>query len=474
MATGTAVAFAGREFMGREAALCVLIGVLTLAPLALRAWTGTFDLFEPAVVIAAVYFVYFVFAPLVRFASDDLTFIGRDFETLYFRALLAVLVAVVAMWLGYALPVGPKPARPGVPRAPVRPFELRAGRRLGWRLLVAAVLGMTLWARLAHRSLLTFLLPGLIHVSDEGGGTDIAYLFLSIEWFVPALVFIVAGGGLRRPRRRLAVVLAVTLIYVSIGFRYRIALLWLAVGMLSYLQWGRRPRVLSLVVPGVLAFLAAGWLAQARLFFRTGGAVGGLGFDLRSVVASGLSDTRIFETFAAVLATVPGFINYSGSAPFTYVILLPIPRAVWPGKPFPTALTDVAASLGTPEASGAGAFVPHFGEYYQGFGWPGIAVGMFLFGMGAKWLWRWYRAAPDDPWRQAVFVLNNAMLFQMIIRGYTPQLVMEWCFVVLPGVVLSALARRRGRREVLTAAPGGGEPQTADAPWAGAHRRVEA
>lgn len=439
---GTLVA-AGGAHLGIEIAVCLLLGVVTAAPVVLRVWAGEFDLFEPAVIVATVYFVYFVFAPLARFATDDLTFIGRNFEPDYLRALVAALVAALALWLGYAVPVGPEPA-PADARPPVTSAAaLRRGRQLGWMLLVAAVFCLVVWARLAGRSLLTFFLPGVFHAADEGGGTDIAYLFLAIEWFIPALVLIMAGGGLQRTSRRVAAVLVVTVVYVSIGFRYRIALLWLATAMLTYIQRGQRPRVLRLVVPGAVAFVASGWLTGARLYFRTAGALGTLRFDLRGAVLGGLSDTRIFETFAAVLSTIPRYISYSGPTPFTYVLLLPIPRFIWSEKPLPTSLADVAASVGTAEAPGGGLFVPHFGEYYLAFGWPGIAVGAFLFGMGAKWLWRWYRAAPQDPWRQTLFVLNNALLFQAIIRGYTPQIVMEWCFLVLPAIVMTRSARRR-------------------------------
>ena len=140
---------------------------------------------------------------------------------------------------------------------------------------------------------------------------------------------------------------------------------------------------------------------------------------------------------------VPRFVPYVGALPFVYPFILPIPRFLWPGKPLPQQLATVGASIGTVESAGAGPAVPHFGEYYLAFGWPGIAVGMFLFGAASKWLWRWYRAAPDDPWRQAIFALNASMIFQAIIRGYLAQIVQEWCFIVLPAVVIATLARAR-------------------------------
>ncbi|GJG88441.1 hypothetical protein tb265_36220 [Gemmatimonadetes bacterium T265] len=446
-AAGVAVAYAMSAFMGAAVVLCVLVGVLIITPLALRLWTDTFDLFEPVTIISIVYFVYFVVGPLARIATDDLSFIGRSSEADFVPVLVAIAVAVSAMWLGYALPIGPRPALRDTPLSSETVDSVRYGRRMAGLLVVMAGLGIIVWARLAGRSLRYFLLPGVSQAADAGqGGTDIPYFFFAVEWFIPAVAVLIATDGLRGRFARTALIAFVTVMYVSIGFRYRIAVLWFAAGIVAYLRVGRRPRVLHLVVPCSLAFLGAGWLAAAREFFRSGGAAGSLGFDLRSALLAGLSDTRIFETFGAVLATVPRFLPYAGITPFAYPFLLWIPRFVWPGKPVPFWLGYVGQSIGTPETFGAGAAVPQFGEFYIAFGWPGIMIGMFIFGAAAKWLWRWYRASPDDPWRQAIFALNASLLFLAIIRGYFAQIAQEWCFVVLPAVVIAALARRRARR----------------------------
>ena len=439
VAAGVALARAVPPFMGVEAALAALLAALILAPLVVRWATRKFDLFEPAVIVSAVYFVYFVVGPLARIVTADTSFLGRDFAQEYLAALAATAVAVCAMWLGYAMPVGPAPCA----AAPFTAADARRGRTYGLALLVLAVCGMVLWAKVAGRSLLTFLLPGLLGGGGGGEGPDIPYFFLAIEWFVPATTVLIAMGALRSRGARWALIGAVTVVYVSIGFRYRIVMLWGATAIVGYLRAGRRPRLRFLVAPGVTLFLFAGWLASARAFFRTGGQYGTLRFDLKRSVLEALADTRIFDTLGAVMDVVPRFVPYVGALPFVYPFILPIPRILWPGKPLPEQLATVGASIGTPESAGAGPAVPHFGEYYLAFGWPGIAIGAFLFGAANKWLWRWYRAAPDDPWRQAIFALNASMIFQAIIRGYLAQIIQEWCFIVLPAVVISWLARGR-------------------------------
>jgi hypothetical protein len=442
-AAGCGVGVVGNGQMGLEALMAVALGLLILAPIFVRLIRGEFDLFEPMVMVSAVYFLYFSAAPLIRFAMDDMVFVGRNFQDDYAEGLLTMFPCVLALWAGYALPVGPSPRQgPGPAWSPAR------ARTLAWACAGCALLCMVLWARVAGRSVGIFFLPGLIGSAsaDSAGGTDVAYFFLAIEWFIPVLLILMAMGGLRGRGRLLGMLLFITIIYISIGFRYRIVVMWLAVGMLAYLRTGTRPNVLRILPLGVAGLAFIGWLGQARLFFRSAGTIGKLGFDFRGTLLSAITDTRIFETFMAVQDVVPQFVDHAGIQPFVYPLVLPIPRFLWPGKPFPNWLLEIGGSIGTREGLTLGAAVPHFGEYYIAFGWPGMIIGMFVFGMGVKALWRWYKAAPDDPWRQVVFALHNAFLFQVIIRGYLAQIVQEWAFYMVPVLVIMWMSRRAARR----------------------------
>ncbi|HEX8393773.1 MAG TPA: hypothetical protein VF665_15640, partial [Longimicrobium sp.] len=320
-AAGAAVGIADQAFMGPETVLCAVLAALILAPVVYRAASGTFDLFEPVVLVSAIYLLYFVVGPLMRFATDRMVFVGYDFQQAYRGGLMAVGVVVASMWAGYAVPVGPAP---GTAVARRRVWDPAAARRMAWALAGLALLGMVGWSRIAGRSLGTFFLPGLFGALEGGeGGTDVAYLFLAIEWFIPALLVLVISGGLRRRWSLAAVVVLVSIVYVSIGFRYRLLVMWLALGILLYLRRESRPRLAVLVPSGAVMFLFVGWLAWARTFFRTGGAAGGLDLNFADAIEGALSDTRIFETFCVVMQRVPAHIDYVGFAPLSYIFILP-------------------------------------------------------------------------------------------------------------------------------------------------------
>lgn len=450
---GAAVGGAGTHEYGIELLLAASVAIAAVLPAIVRAWTGRFDPFEPLLTVAVVYLVYFVAGPLLRLLTGDTVVIGRDMRPFYASAFAAVLIGIGAMWTGYALPLG---AIIGRQLTRVRgselssPAALRRLRWIGWGLTIAAVAALVLWTRLEGRSFGRFFLPGVIAPAEKadhsGGGTNLAYLFLAIEWFIPAFLILTVSGGFRARPVQWAYFLFVSIAYTSLGYRYRLIIFWGAAFMLAYLRRGTRPRGSTLLAGGVVVVAFAAWLGIARALFKAESRKATATPTLVQVARNALSDTEVFETFGAVLDAVPSRVEFAGADPYLYVLVQPIPRAIWPEKPQPTFLDKIARAIGTRSAGNAGAAVPHFGEYYLAFGWPGLLLGMAAFGVAVRALWAWYLADPRNAWRQVVFAVSNAFLVQVIIRGYSPQIVQEWFFIIGPAALGMWLAHRGERR----------------------------
>ncbi|HEY0780080.1 MAG TPA: O-antigen polymerase, partial [Gemmatirosa sp.] len=456
---GLAVGDAGPQEYGIELLLAAGIVVVVLFPIVVRGWRGRLDPFEPLLTVAGVYLVYFVLGPLLRLLTGTTIVIGRDMRAFYAPAFAAVLVGVVAMWLGYHLPLGETIGRQltrvrGSEQS--SPAALRRIRHIGWGLTVAAIAALVLWTRLEGRSLSHFLLPGVIAPAEKadksGGGTNLAYLFLAIEWFIPAFLMLSVSGGFRSKPIQWAYFAFVSIAYTSLGYRYRLIILWVATFMLAYLRRGRRPRGSTLLAGAAAVVLFAGWLGIARAVFKSETRKATATPTFIQVVRNTLSDTEVFETFGAVLDAVPGRVEFAGADPYVYVFIQPIPRVIWPEKPLPTFLDKIARAINTRASGNAGAAVPHFGEYYLAFGWPGLLLGMAAFGVLVRALWAWYLTDPRNAWRQVVFAVSNAFLVQVIIRGYAPQIVQEWFFIIGPAALGMWLAHR-GERPTLVRAP---------------------
>jgi hypothetical protein len=436
--------------MGTEIVLALVVGILALAPLGLRVLQGRFDVFEPLTLICAVFCLYYSVGPLVHILTYDFEFVGRSFQSLYAYGLVFVMIPITATWVGYSLPAGRVLGRWAMPPLRLEEPGLRVLRRWGWGLAVFASLGLLLWLAVGGISPTRLLLPGVLSEAPQGGaeapGEDIPYLFQSVEWFIPAFLLLRAAGGLKRRWMRWAFWTLTAIIYLSLAFRYRLVLLLVATLTLAFLRKGKRPPMSLLALGAVLLFAFAGWVSIMRRYFASYGMDESLDMSLGAVLKSGLADTRIFDTFMAVLYAVPRFKDHVYADPFTYIFILPIPRALWPEKPNPEWLYDVGAAVGTPISGSAGVAVPNFGEFYMAFGVPGVVLGMLVFGILARTLWEWFRADPDDPARRAIFALANIWLLQVLIRGYLAQIVKEWCYFILPALLAMLAARRAQRR----------------------------
>jgi hypothetical protein len=429
---------------GAAYGLFVLLEILLVAPIVWRLIERKLDFFEPIILLAGLFSYYFVVNPALRLFRGDTVFLGRDFSSLYAMGAAATIVAVSAMWLGYSsqwgIRLGSSLARAFTSRY-VSPNRLR---QFAWALAALAILSLVIWTRLTGQSIGVFLLPGILsspHLNEPN--LTLNYLFLAIEWFTPAITILVATRGLKRNLPTIGLLGGALIIYSSVAFRYRIVLLLISAVTVLYLRSGRRPRFRS-VVAGVLVLLViVGWVGGSRLYLWTAGESGTTRIELQDTLELASHDTRIFETFLAVVDAVPERIRFAGLEPIAYVFILPIPRSVWPEKPPPLYLDSISKAIGTSDSVLAGAALPNFGEYYVAGGWLGILVGMSLFGIGARALWAFYETDPTNLKVQVVFALSLPFLIQVSIRGYLPQMVQEWCFIILPAVVGSIAATKR-------------------------------
>jgi hypothetical protein len=431
-----------RVRVGSEVAAAAALGIALVIPLWIRWIQGRFDILEPIVFVTGVLLYYFVVSPIISILTGEHVFLGRDFLELYPEGFLAVAVAAVAMWCGYLLragaTVGSKICHWIKSESPPRQRHIRSA---AWTMTLGAVVALVTWSALSGRAFASLFLPGLLtESSTEVTGESYNYLFLTMEWLVPSFLLLVSSHGLRNRPLRYLYFGTIFLIYFSIGFRYRLVILVVSAGIIYFVRRQIRPRLSQVIAVLVVVFFVAGYVGQARDFFRTGGLSGSAEVgSSRGLFESARADTRIFEGFMAVMDAVPRRIDHAGLEPLTYVFVLPIPRQIWREKPHPEYLSKIPESFSTRGSSAAGAAIPNFGEYYLAFGWVGLVVGSMMFGLGARALWAFYREGPDNPFIQVIFAISVPFLFQVITRGYLAQIVQEWAFFVGPVLVISKL-----------------------------------
>jgi hypothetical protein len=366
------------------------LGVLLLIPVLWRIRGRRFDCFEPIVLFSVAWGVMFVVRPLAMLIRGDWVYFGLNVRGTLGLAILLALVGGIGFIVGYEIPLGGRLAR-AVPRAQSRAHE--------GPVLVAAIL-----TGLLGILLLIVFLPssrgfsmfdpllqgrgGQLGVLIRGSST---YLWYGSLLVIPASLASVALA--LRTRAPLAVVTAVAFTAVAlvrtVPVGDRMALLVFGGGLLvfAYVRRERRPSLLALV-SGLMAALAVSYFI---LVVRYPDSRGNVVSDATSIVSRpqqifspvlGGADSEMAPVLAGALTVIPDRLRYGyGRYTLGDLVSRPIPRQVWPGKPYPPGqkivqtVWPVAYSYGFDPAFSPITFL------YWDWGVAGVLVGMAVFGL---------------------------------------------------------------------------------------------
>ena len=427
-----------------EICLVCLMTLLVAAPYwsAYRSPDRTW-FWNPLVLFAAVFAYYFVVGPLVSLMLGNTYGYGLDLRGLMGKAWLAGILGLGSIYVGFAIKTRPVRTRlVAVLDAPLR-------KRLWLNLGVLAGLGLTGFlycAWVSGQSLGQLLLP-----FHQGGGEEDSveqvglaagnYLFLLINCFIPGACLLVALTDRQPLRRRFWLVglpvMVVLLFYLSVAFRHRIITLVLACAATAYLLRRQRPTPATLLGGAAGLVLLSGFIVLTRTYGR-GLDLTQLGeLSLLEVFLGGFGDAGTFFTMGLVIESFPDVVPFVGLDPFWIALTIPIPRSLWPDKPYAAFLDYFEYITGT-----RGQAVPVTGEHYMMAGWIGVILGGLALGLIYRRFWEFYRANPSNPFVVVIYAVAWALIFPIVNRGYLAQTLMEFFFDLLPLVALFLFSRK--------------------------------
>jgi O-antigen polysaccharide polymerase Wzy len=398
---------------------------------------------NPLTMFAGTFTYYFIIGPLLALGFGQTTMYGIDLRDVMWKPWLAGAVGLASIYVGFSIRIKIPKKRlvegmtPAVKAVLKRSFILLFGLGLVGFAYDAYVSGLPITTMLmpVHRG----LADDVSAVEREGFAAG-NYLLLLIDAFIPALcVLCAATVELPLIYRLLAVgipALQVELFYASWGYRHRIITLLVSLAATTFLLRGKRPSP-GLILVGVSVMLL---IAGTIVFTRSYGA----GLDIRQlsgmkfsqVFLGGFNDSGTFFTTALVMDSFPTTFHFVGLAPVWIALTIPIPRRIWPSKPMPEFLDQLAYLTGT-----QGQACPVVGEHYMMAGWPGIVIGGLIIGIIYRRFWDFYRSNPRNPMVIAVYAVSWALCFPVINRGYLAQTLMEFFFTLLPLALLYIFSR---------------------------------
>jgi hypothetical protein len=429
--------------------LVAAIGAVLAAPIARRVRARRFDPFEPLVLFCLAYGVMFVGRPAAMLLKGEVSYTGPrttlDVSGTFTEMLAIALLGAAAFVLAYDLALrGRGPAT--------------AGRRLDSRRATAlaialGALGITSFAVFLFAADGIGTLEAIFRAGPQPGlRSEIEarrHLWEAFGVLVPAAMILVAVGV--RERKRLAVAIGVALIVIfllrSVPLGARISLLPLVGGLfvLYYLRRSSRPSPRTLVAVALLAVFASAFLSDLRGRTTRGESV-------PETVARAASPSRLADsvflgpdsemaaTFAAALAVIPESFGHSyGKTIFRDLVVRPLPRPLWEGKPQPPRERLIARLWPSERINPEFSVLLYF---YWDFGLIGVAIGLALAGLGCRALYRHLRQHEESTSAQVLYAL--CLWFVVIgLRNSPVDTLILAVFMVAPAWVVFRLAEVR-------------------------------
>jgi hypothetical protein len=438
-----------------DATLVMAIAGVLILPIARRVRRKRFDPFEPIVLFAMAYGVMFVVRPAAMLVKGDLYHMGPrtilDVSGTFTEMLGIALLGAVSFVGGYEFMLRRATRHGGSAVGSV--FDFSRATLLATGL---AAVGIAAFAGFLASAGGIATLEAIFRSGREAGLEPAIeanrHLWQAYYLLVPAAVVLLGVGWTER--RRAIVLAALVLISlfllreIPLGARVSLLPLIGAVFVLYYLRRSSRPSPRTLIVLALFSLFASAFLSDLRA--RTTRDETVIQTIARAASPSRLADSRLLgpdtemaATFAAALTVIPESLDHSyGKTIFGDLVIRPIPRPLWRGKPRPP--RDRLIATLWPAEHEAEAVNPEFSlllYLYWDFGLIGVVAGLALGGVGCSALYRYLADRNADTSAQVVYAL--ALWFVVIgLRNGPVDTLILGAYIVAPAWLVFRLARR--------------------------------
>ena len=426
----------------------VALGIVLTLPIGARIAQRRFDPFEPIVLFVLAYGTMFVARPAHMLLTGSLSYGGVDLRAAFPVACALALVGGTAFVCGYELGAGAALAR----RLPA-PREVSTRGAVPWVAVLTAIsasLLVLVLSRSTGLSGIRRLFEGRVYDLAESSAHS-SYLWFGIRLVVPAAICLFALALRERRRSLIVLAAAVTalslLVTLPLGNRVFLLPLLGAFFVLPYLSRDRRPGPLLLAAVALAAILvsfAIGVLRDPDRKAQAGTEVMTVLREPHTLLDPILvgNDAEMAPVLAGALTAIPDPLGYRyGRATFGEIVIRPIPREFWGGKP--TAPDEKIVAEVWPGL--AGIFHPVFTPLiflYWDFGIVGVFLGMALFGVASRSLYEWFVRSRGAFAAQVIFA--TALWYVVIaVRNHPAETLALSVFVLGPLVVLERISGRR-------------------------------
>ena len=379
-----------------------------------------------------LYFTYFILSPILNIVWELHQIPLPHIYDYYPITEVIFLLGILPFIIGYTF-AKTKYNHPPSVVDPLMPKPLLINTLI-WE--VIGIIGYYFWTKQLGVSLLVINPLKLSNYYLQLGETSkkaTGYLALSLLFLVPATLMLIELA-IRKIYRTITLLL-VTLnfvLFLTRGVRYIV----LIAGGSIFFYYIKRKSIH--IKKGYIFLLTTIFISIFAVIAYLRGAPSLKRITLNSefLLAFFISSISLFEPTASFTYYIPRFHPFLLGESFLYTLILPIPRLLWPQKPYPEYLKILWKITG---GRYFGYAVPNIGEYYANFGIPGVIVFMFFLGFVFSLIYNFYTANNKNPIVLMLYSVFYFFVFQIISRGYFPQVFVQAVYLFLPLITLYML-----------------------------------
>ena len=203
-----------------------------------------------------------------------------------------------------------------------------------------------------------------------------------------------------------------------------------------YLKNKKTPSVTTILTGILLVTLFFAIVQFARWGLRSGGDIVIPALSLELLMSPFDSELTTYKTFYGMVMNIPDTFNYMyGYEMFYYTLVMVIPRFIWAGKP-DAPLRDMLSNVMNEQAVMHGEAWPNLGEFFMEFGFLGCIFFMFLYGKYMRILNKIRINADANSHAMVLYSVLFPLLLQFTIRGYMPSNFYTFLFAIIPIIII--------------------------------------
>lgn len=380
---------------------CILTAIVIKALLS----KNRADLFSP-IVFFCVYYAYYILVPFFT-STEDLY--GGKYNGIGLL-LIAAIINILGMLMGYNC------YKPKTYIKSNKLYTLRNGKYLGLCMLFLGALSYFIYNGFNIN---------IVAVQTEFYDATEHRLGHSEQYITMLISLLPAAACLFYAIKANKIYLVVTIIIATIigimgGSRYRLFMFY--VPLITFYHIYPKPRKINykIWIPAACCFvLAMGIIEKTRNY--------GSGLDLERMTelfsdntkSTKASETELVYYFSAKVMEAYQYEPIIPMEVFGTAICLPIPRALFGGKPDGQYLRDAnIKALGT---DAYGAAYLNIVEWYLALGWLGVFLNGVLLGMLSKYFWNNYKCNSNTIGAALYLSMYNGICYILVSRGYLAQ-----------------------------------------------------